>query len=90
MPKVQSRQTAAEKFASKLNGTEKRIERSSYIVPKSNTEREQLVMKIWNSLAKPNRKFKTQEEQIAYWAGVNEERELQRTYDHLLRDHGLR
>lgn len=57
---------------------------------KVKSEREALVIQIWNSITKPSRKFETDEEQLAYYQGVDDERECQRIYDSKLRDAGIR
>lgn len=53
-------------------------------------ERVRRVMEIWNRLPKPNRKYPTNAEQLAYLQGLSDMGKLQTDYDQLLRDEGLR
>jgi hypothetical protein len=56
----------------------------------SNEDRAKRVLEIWNSIPKPERKFKNAAEQAAYQLGVADERYCQSQYDNKLRDEGLR
>ncbi len=54
------------------------------------TERQQQVMQLWAKVAKPSRVFETEGEQLAYLAGIQDEKRAQAEYNYLLAEAGLR